>query len=241
MKPLSLVICSLIAFASLAGAQSVVVTNHKVTYKRPKPISEYKKSFVVNYPKVKAATPALSRKIEDALSYQRVLGVNVNEEIKEAQWLEEASFDVKYNKNGALAVDLTIEGSGAYPSGSTKTVVIDTKTGMRVTPAISFNNLSGLASAVKKEQKKEIAKAIDDIKKDPDAGESDPSTLFTDADFKAKDLDWFSISDKGVTFKYDYGFPHVIQALQPAGEFFFSWRQLQPYIKPGSLLSRIAR
>ena len=231
----------LIAFVSFAGAQSVVITNHKVTYKRPKPISKYKKSFVVSYPKIKAATPAVSRKIESALSYQRVLGMNLNEEINHVQWLEEASYDVKYNANGALAIDLTMEGSAAYPDGSTKSVVVDTKTGARVTPAMSFTDLAGLVAMVKQEQAKEIIKAIEAIKKDPEVGDTDPATLFESSDYTPEDLDWFSLDENGVVFKYDYGFPHAIQAWQPAGEFFFTWEQLKPFIKPGSLLSRIAR
>jgi len=231
----------LIAFVSFAGAQSVVITKHSVTYKRPKPISKYKKSFVVNYPKIKAATPAVSRKIEGAISYQRVMGLNLNEEINDVQWLEEASYDVKYNANGALAIDLTIEGTAAYPDGSSKSVVIDTKTGARVTPAMSFSDLAGLVVMVQQEQAKEIAKAIEDIKKDPEVGDTDPVTLFESSGFAAENLDWFSLDENGVVFKYDYGFPHAIQAWQPAGEFFFTWEQLKPFIKPGSLLSRIAR
>ena len=240
MKRFHLLFICLLAAVPFAAAQ-VKVTNNKVTYRRPKPISEYKKTFVVNYPRVKAATPALSRKIENALSYQRILDLNIQDEIRETQWLEEASYDVKYNKNGVLAVDLTIEGSAAYPDGSTKSVVVDTSTGARVTPQMSFTDLTGLAAMVKKKQKKEIAKAIDDIKNDPEAGETDPAELFSNANFTTKNLDWFSISDQGVTFRYDYGFPHVIQALQPAGEYFFDWKQLRPFIKRGSLLSRIAR
>ena len=241
MKILSLLALALIGFVSYTTAQSVIVTDRKVTYKRPKPISEYKKTFVVNYPKVKAATAALSRKIEKTLSYERVMDINIQEQIKDSQWLYEATYKVKYNRNGALAVDLTIDGSAAYPDGSTKTVVVDTTTGERVTPEMSFTDLDSLVAMVNKAQKKEIDKAIADIKKNPEAGESDPADLFSNADFKTEDLDWFAISNSGVTFKYDYEFPHVIQALQPNGEFFFTWKQLKPYIKPGSLLSRIAR
>lgn len=241
MKLLSSAAILLFMFISVATAQSVIVTNHKVRYKRPKPIAEHKQDFTVNYPRIKAKTPALSRKIEDAVSYKRVMNVDVKEELDEVQWLEGASWAVKYNKKGALALELSIEGSGAYPDGSTRTVIADTKTGERVTPAMSFTDLAGLAAMVKKAQKKEIAKAIRDINKDPERGDTDPSELFVNADFKPEDLDWFAISDRGVTFSYDYGFPHVIQAWQPAGSFFFTWKQLKPFIKPGSLLSRIAR
>jgi hypothetical protein len=241
MKFLSVLALSLLTLVPFAGAQSVVVTNHKVIYKRPKPISKYKRTFVVNYPRVKAATPAVSRKIDAELSYEKVLDVNIQDEIRETQWLSEANYEVKYNKNGVLAVDLTIDGSGAYPDGSTKSVVVDTATGARVTPATAFMDLDGLAAMVKMEQQKEIAKAVDEIKKDPEAGDIDTSDLFSNADFTAENLDWFSISGRGVIFKYDYGFPHVIEALQPNGEYFFTWAQLKPYIKPGSLLSRVAR
>lgn len=229
------------AFAGLAQSQKVVVTGNKVTYIRPKPLADFKKTFTINHPVVTAATQSLSVKIESAISFQKVIPLDIAEEVNEIQWLENADYEVLYNDNGALCVALSIEGSGAYPSGSTKTVVVDTLIGDRVKPADTFKNLSGLVALVKKAQKTEIAKAIKAIRKDPDFREPDPKTLFISATFKTEDLDWFSISNRGVTFNYDYGFPHVIQALQPDGKFFFSWKQLKPYIKVGSLLSRVAR
>ena len=51
-------------------------------------------------------------------------------------------------------------------------------------------------------------------------------------------LDEFSISDKGVTFLYDYGFPHAIQALEPDGRYFFTWAQMKQHIKRGGLLAK---
>ena len=51
----------------------------------------------------------------------------------------------------------------------------------------------------------------------------------------------FPISDEGVTFYYDYGFPHVIQALAPDGQYFFKWAELKPFIKPDGLLARFVR
>ncbi len=229
------------AFAGLVHSQKVVVTGNKVTYIRPKPLADFKKTFTINHPVVTAATQSLSVKIESAISFQKVIPLDIAEEVNEIQWLENADYEVLYNDNGALCVALSIEGSGAYPSGSTKTVVADTLIGDRVKPADTFKNLSGLVALVRKAQKAEIAKAIKAIRKDPDFRDPDPKTLFASTNFKTEDLDWFSISNKGVTFNYDYGFPHVIQALQPDGKFFFSWKQLKPYIKSGSLLSRVAR
>lgn len=235
-----LIILAIAMVSAAVSAQSVVITGKKVTYNRPEPISEYKKTFEINYPKVRAATPALSKKIEAAISYQSVLGLKLNEELRTYQWLETADYEVLYNKNGVLSISLFMEGSGAYPSSTTKYVVVDLKTGLRATPATAFSNTSGLLALVKKAKNKEVTQAIIDIKKDKENNEEHPEDLFKEsAPYHPLKLDQFTVSDKGITFHHDYGFPHVIQALQPSGEFFFAWAQLKPYIKAGGLLSRI--
>lgn len=108
-------------------------------------------------------------------------------------------------------------------------------------PSDVFVNLRGLAALVRREQRREIASAIKQIRASKEWNEPDPRGLFRHSNFTAANLDWFSISDRGVTFVYDYGFPHVIKAVEPTGAFFFSWARLKPYIKPGGLLARIAR
>ena len=89
-----------------AHSQTVTVTGKKTTYTRPKPLVDFKKTFTVNHPRVKAATPALSRKIERLISHQTVFDLNIREEIREVQWLEEADFEVVYNANDILTVKL---------------------------------------------------------------------------------------------------------------------------------------
>jgi len=229
------------AFAGLAQSQKVVVTGNKVTYIRPNPLADFKKTFTINHPVVTAASQSLSVKIESAISFQKVIPLDIAEEVNEIQCTKRVVKKCFENETWGCWVASSFEGSGGYPSGSTKTVVVDTLIGDRVKPPDTFKNLSRLVALVKKSQKAEIAKAIKAIRKDPDFREPDPKTLFGSANFTTDDLDWFSISQKGVTFNYDYGFPHVIQALQPDGKFFFSWKQLKPYIKAGSLLSRVAR
>jgi hypothetical protein len=239
---LPLLVFFALAFTLAGFGQSVVITGKKVVYKRAKPMADHKKSFTINYPKVKAATPALSKKIESAMSYASVLGINVKEEQNDIQWLELADYEVAYNKNGILSIKLFMEGTGAYPSGSTKNVVVDLKTGTRVKPPAAFTNLPRLLSLVRKAKEKEVADSIVEIKKDPENKDADPESLFKDSDqYHKVSLNEFSVDDKGVTFYHDYAFPHVIQALQPVGTFTFNWQQLKPYIKPGGLLTRVAR
>ena len=228
-------------FSGATFAQSVILTNKKVTYKRPKPQMESKRSFTINFPIVRAATPSLSAKITKAVNPLTVLKINLKEELNEYQWLEAADYEVNYNANGILCLDLFMEGSAAYPSSSTKTVVVDGRTGIVVRAASVFTNMPSLIARLNEMQEKEIATAIVEIKKDATNEEPNPEPLFEDATFTAANLEGFVVTEEGVTFKYNYGFPHAILALQPDGTFFFTWSQIKPFIKPGGLLSRITR
>src|SRR5215813_14241405 len=156
------------AFALVGHGQSVVITGKKVTYKRPKPMDEYKKTFTINYPKVKASTPVLSRKIEAAISYASVLKLNLQEQLRDDQWLEEAEYEVVYNKNGVLSIALSMNGTAAYPDGTTKYVVVDLRSGSRVIPIDVFTSTPTLLAMVRKAKDKEVAQAIVDLKKDPE-------------------------------------------------------------------------
>lgn len=229
-----------LALSSVSFAQSVKVTPRKITYKRPKPIVDFKKSFTVIYPKISGLTPALNKKVETAVSYEKNFHFNLKEEISKVQWLEEASYKVDYNKNGILGVTLTLSGTGAYPSAYDKPVIVNLKNGNKIQPADVFIKLKELAAKAKKAQQNEIKKALIEIKKEyPD--EESPVDFFQNADFTAENLNEFTISNKGVTFWYDYGFPHVAKALQPEGRYFFSWAELKPFIKRDSLLRKFFR
>ncbi len=233
-----LVVCSLVTGVA---AQKVTVTKKKVTYTRKSPNSEYKKTFTVEYPKVKAATPAISKKIEAALSYEKAFGFTIAEEMGDLQWLEAATYDAVFNYGKVLSVNLNIEGTAAYPSGSTKSVVIDTSTGVKQTAAMVFTDQKGLLRMIAKDQKKEIEQAIKDLRNDPETNDPDPAELFEGKTFTAKDLEAFSVDGKGVTFHYGYGFPHIMLAAEPSGYYFYRWDQIKPYIKPAGLLDTLAR
>jgi hypothetical protein len=230
----------LFAFAPVLFAQTVVITPKKTVYRRPKPLMDFKKSFTVIRPRVKGLSPALNKKVEAAISYERVANFNLREELTEIQWLEEASYEVNYNKNGILDVTIFMSGSGAYPSVYQKTLVVNLKTGAQARPQDVFTNLAGLAAKVRKAQLAEIKNAKEEYKKDPDAADFSADEYFN-KNFTVKNLNEFSVSDKGVTFIYDYGFPHVALALQPEGRFFYSWAELKPFIRRDGLLARFAR
>lgn len=227
-------------FSASAFAQSVVITPKKVTYNRPAAIDL--KSFDVTYPKVKAATSALSKKIENTLNYEKVFpGLHFKEQFNKYANLSEADYEIKYNKHNLLVINLWYIAVTSYPTGFGSTVVVNLETGERIRPRDVFTNLNGLAAMVNKSQQAEIKKAREDYKKDPENADFDGSDYFKNARITVRNLEEFSINDKGVTFLYDYEFPHIVLALQPDGKYFYSWAQLKPYIKRGSLLQKFVR
>src|SRR5215207_6329477 len=98
-----------VAIALLAGvipaaAQTVTITPRKTVYRRPKPQYDWRRTFTIRRPIVRAATPALSRKITAAISPEMVLDINIRDEQSDIQWLEEADYKILFNRDGVLSV-----------------------------------------------------------------------------------------------------------------------------------------
>src|SRR5688572_25776072 len=122
IRPITIVAVILV-FAAAAFPQTVVITPRKTVHRRPKPQVDFKRTFTVRRPIAKAATPALSRKITTAISPEKVLLLNIREEMNEYQWLEEADYKVLFNQNGVLCIEQSMVGTAAYPDSVTKRVV----------------------------------------------------------------------------------------------------------------------
>ncbi len=242
MKILTSTLLAILFLVSVSFAQTVTIAGQKKVYTRAKPIVGFKKTFTVNRPIAKAATPSLSKKISDIIDPVNVLEINLKEELTDVQWLSEANFEEVFNKDGILTMQLWMEGSGAYSDSVTKYVVVDVAKGEKLTPAGAFMDLPGLIAAVKAKQNAEVEKAVKDIKADPEfAKDDDPKALFEYTNFEEKDLGNFAVDMAGVAFFYDYGFPNVMKALEPDGELRLSWAEMKPFIKQDSLLLRFVR
>ena len=229
-----------------AAAQSVVVTPKKVVYKRSvRNVPDFKRTFEVRYPTFSGKLkPASLRGLKTGTDYWRIFDTTLPDNLKDDTWLSRFDYVVKYNKHNLLDIWLIMEGVGAYPDGTTKYLVFDTRTGNKVDfPDLFMANrmpeLLGKIRAVMKRTESEI--------KDEEMREALEAERETNPEFHPrpdqigfKQLD-FTISEKGVTFLYDYGYPHVVQALEPSGEFFLSYAELKPFIRPDGLLARFVR
>jgi len=189
-------------------------------------------------------------KLENTISYWRVFETTLRENQTETDWLSELSYKVNHNKNGVLDIALMQEGVGAYPDGTTVYLVVDLKTGEQVkfTDAFKADSLDRFAEMVDKKLSVEKIAVIrrtdkgefDDGKPDKEANDSLKEQL-NGLKFTTETFSEYTVSDKGVTIIYDAGFPHVIQAAQPDGQYFFTWAELKPFIKPDGLLGKFVR
>lgn len=250
MKKLSTAFLLLFAAASFSFAQTIIIKPKKTVYTRAgKDVPKEKKTFVVTYPLFNGTMPVAAKKnLEKTISYWRVFDTTLAENQGDYHWLSDLSYQVNYNKNGILDIALTMEGSGAYPDQSTKDLVIDLKTGEQMKFADVFKSgaLDKFAPMVDAKLKAEVAETIKSIDADKSSGYTrEDNDSFKEQlnglSFTTETFDEFSVSDKGVTIFYDAGFPHVIQALQPAGKYFFTWAEAKPFIKTDGLLAKFIR
>lgn len=228
-----------------AAQTSVTITPKKTVYTR-KNAPRYKRTVEVNYPIVSGALkPAVKTRVENTISYWRNFETTLKENLSDT-WLETLNYEVNHNGNGILDISLRMDGSGAYPDFSTKNLVINLKTGELVKFADVFRSemLDSLAEMVGKKLEAEKKEIYERIEEEKEATKEDKDSLKEQVGalkFTAENFAEFSVNDKGVTFLYDAGFPHVIQALEPAGRYFFSYNELKPFIKTNGILSQFIR
>jgi hypothetical protein len=203
-----------------------------------------RKTATVSYPVVKSGlkNPAVLKRVRSLLQIKNIFDTSLAEYRADA-WLDEFDYQVNYNKNFILDITFTQSGQAAYPDSQTKNFAINLKTGTLIKARDVFKpaTLRTLAEMIDRKlqaEKNQIFKEAvqrGDITTDE---KKNIQEMFDALKFQVKDLDNFSVSDKGITFLYDAGFPHVVQALEPEGKYFLSYAELRSVIKPEGLLGR---
>jgi hypothetical protein len=227
--------CLFSVFAGFSAmfAQHVVITPREVVYNRKNAVSVEKARVTVVYPEIKAANPALSRRIQ-----KTVTKLDVKRDIIADQWLESAGYFVGYNKNGILSITLSMSGTGAFSSTLYRYLVVDIKTGEQISVNRVFRDLPGLAALIRAHQKNEITEAKKEIGLESDYPTELAIRFLDTADFTVQNLRECSVRDEGVTFIYDYGFPRIIYPIEPTGNFQLTWKELKPFISRRGLLGK---
>lgn len=201
----------------------------------------HKKRAVVTYPVISGLKPTVLRRVHAILDFKNIFDYSLKE-YRDDTWLDEFDYVVNHNGNHLLDITFSQSGSAAYPDDQSKHFLIDLTNGrlIRATDVFVPERMAQLADAVDKKlqaELKTILKELNDSKRDPEdmaiAREAQEPLRVT-----IENLDDFSVGSKGVTFLYDAGYPHVIQAFEPEGRYFFSYSELKPYLKPDGPLGQ---
>ena len=222
----------------------VVIQSRRIVLRRPREIVKdfpERRTAVVTYPVISGLSDAaVLRKLRAAIDFKNIFDYSL-EEYRSDAWLSEFGYVVNYNSNYMLDITFTQSGMGAYPDDHSKHFLLSLKDGSIVKAADVFEagKLSALAALVNGKLQGELKQIA--VENSRGASAEDKESImqaYEPLKFEVQNLDDFSVGRTGITFLYDAGFPHVIQAWEPNGRYFISYRALRDYIKRDGLLGR---
>jgi len=225
-----------------AGDRAIVVEERVLVQSRQHKESlpaGWDKDVLVRYPRISGLKNKLVlARARDASSLKRVLGSTIDEYKHDLiGWLYEVDYSINYNRDYILDMTFWQSGCGAYPDTQYGHVALNLKTGneIRASDVFEPSSMGRLAALVNGRLHAYIRESI----KEWAASGSDVAEDFPpNAKFRVKDLDKIRIEQRGVTFLWQFGFPHVIKPLEPSdGGFFFTYDELKDYIRKDGLLA----
>jgi hypothetical protein len=192
------------------------------------------KQAIVQYPMASGLADAvLMKKVQEAISLKQVLGQSLAEMQKDYldnHWLTEVNYRVNYNQDNILDLTYLVSGSAAYPSGFEKHVSVSLKTGkvLRARDLFKAEGFGAIAKIIEPMMQQEILQKIAEFQKeDPDINKNH----FSKHHFQTKNVEDFIIGKTGVTFLYNFDFPHAIKAAEPSGAYLIPYSKLTRYIR----------
>ena len=250
LSPLLLLLVAAVSHAQLkhqaasSDDRAIVRPRRVVIVRRGALMKDFpeKKTATVTYPVISGINdPKVLRRVQSLLQIKNAFDSSLAE-YREDTWLDEFTFKVNYNRNYILDITFTQSGSGAYPDTHTKHIAINLKNGSVIKASDVFvdDKLGSLAALVNRKLQSELKQILKENSESK--GEAEDTRIIKESEevleFTKENLDDFSVGTKGLTFLYDAGYPHAIQAFEPNGRYFFSYSQLKPYIKRDGLLGQ---
>jgi hypothetical protein len=227
----------------------VIIQRRRTVLTRPPKIASqlpHRKTAVVVYPVLAGLSdPAVLRKVRSAISFKNIFDYSLDE-YRNDSWLSEFSYVVNYNRDYMLDISFTQSGMGAYPDEQQKHFLIDLRDGhvVKATDVFESGKLGALSVLVDRELQREIQRLSKENanSNESEAGQKESMLeAYENLKFEVQNLDDFVVGAKGITFLYDAGFPHMVQAGEPEGRYFFTYAALSDYIKRDGLLGRFKR
>ncbi|MFO7627706.1 MAG: hypothetical protein R6V62_10630 [Candidatus Fermentibacteraceae bacterium] len=166
--------------------------------------------------------------MNEALSWEAVTGESMEETVEVFSRMQGghtgSDFTVNHNAGGILDITLRLEFLGAYPSTGHRHFCFDVSTGrsVRFSELLRPGGRETLAGVLDSMLWVNIAIEAADSLLDPE--------MYEGHGFGVENLESFSITENGVWFHYEFGFPHAVMAAEPDGELFVPAGRLVPLL-----------
>lgn len=218
-------------------SDKAIVTRKRLTIIRSGRIARdfpERRRATITYPVISGiSNPVVLRKIKAILDFKNIFDYSL-QEYRTDSWLDEFDYVVNHNGNHILDLTFTQSGMAAYPDSQSKHFSIDLRTGrvLKAEDVFLSTKLDELARLVDERLQNEIKGLTEVVKADKSI--DDPANVieaYEQLKFEVVNLSDFLVGRDGLTFLYDAGFPHVIEALQPDGQYKFTYGELKPFIK----------
>jgi hypothetical protein len=197
----------------------------------------------IKWPEVVDDASDVDDKINAQISFDTITGESL-EETKRLwadgeefhQGVDSAEFEVNANIRNVLSMSIHYETLYAYPDMQNAYVNFNSNTGdaIGIKDLLTEASLPVIAGKLDVVLQARIKQLKTELAAEIASGEVE-ATQWDELHVTAADLESFSTTPDGITFHYDPGFPHVIQALEPDGEFKVAFEDLDPAISSSGL------
>ncbi|MCK6522959.1 hypothetical protein L6R49_16150 [Myxococcota bacterium] len=185
----------------------------------------------VSLPQLLLADMDAQARVDAALSPESLLDAS-REDIEADGWVDSVSWSVPWQAEGLIALEVRVSGSGAYPSASTRRLVIDLARGEPLGAEIfAAEARDALTARLDAALREEIALAV--------ADEPEIAGLLADVSFSEANLSQFSADESGLTFTVELGLPHAVAAAMPPPVLRVPWEELGPFLTADCPLRRL--
>ena len=244
-RTILVLLCFTFGIANTCAAQkNVSIRERKVVVRHSGKDRTAQGDTIIRYPILSGLSNAsLLKRLQVAVMPQGTYADHKGspEKMKRDTWLTDVEYRVNCNRNSILDVTYQLSGMAVYPDSSEEHITLNLKTGryLKANDLFIASELPQLVALINRSLQVYKQQAS----KNPALKDSEKETqewvreAMSTAKFHAKDLKEFTVSTKGVTFYYNFGFPHVIEALEPKGQYFFSYASLKPFVRRNGLLN----
>jgi|SRR5688500_7321973 len=208
-----------------------IITPRRIERSRGR--GEDRDTVILIRPVVSGLRPTVLKKIRKELELKKILG---GQYVFYKDWMFDFDYRVTYNRNHILSFAFSWN---AYFAEHDKTVVFNLRDGslIKAQDLVRQEQIPELVKLIDQKLQAELEQMLRDHEGPRDLKyiwKAENALLkFTD-----EDLSEIAINDKGITFFYDPGFHHTAAWAEPAGRYFFTYRELKNLLKADTVVSQ---